>query len=216
MDLVAYVRVSREDEKPENQEYAVLSWAARSGHRLVEIFRDVGVSGAVPPQERPGWRQVLEALSAGRAQGVVVYALDRIARSLWELAAVYREFSERGWALYSVREEWLSTVDPRIRSLLVAVLGWAGEMEREFIRERTREALQRLKAEGKRVGRPSKWSPQARARIIDLVRRGLTLKEAAQLAGVSYRTAMKYLARDPEYHEAVKQAKVMGLRRRGA
>jgi site-specific DNA recombinase len=146
MEVVGYVRVSQEDEKPENQEYAIVQWAAKSGHRLVEVYRDVGVSGATPPSERPGWRQILEALTSGRAQGVVVYALDRIARSLWELAAVYREFSERGWALYSVREEWLTSVDPKVRDLLVAVLGWAGEMEREFIRERTREALRRLKA----------------------------------------------------------------------
>jgi DNA invertase Pin-like site-specific DNA recombinase len=100
-----------------------------------------------------------------------------------------------------------------VRDLLVAVLGWAGEMEREFIRERTREALRRLKAEGKRLGRPPKWSPQIKARIIDLVRRGLTLREAVKLVGVGYRTAVRYLSRDPDYLEAVKVARLSGARR---
>ncbi|MGB9705132.1 MAG: recombinase family protein [Pyrobaculum sp.] len=213
MELVAYVRVSQEEERLENQEFAIYQWAARNGHRVVEMYRDVGVSGAVPPGERPGWRQVVEGLASGRAQGVVVYSLDRVARSLWELAAVYKEFNEKGWALYSVREEWLSAVDPRVRDLLVAVLGWAGEMEREFIRERTREALRRLKAEGKRLGRPPKWSPQIKARIVDLVRRGLTLREAVKLVGVGYRTAVRYLSRDPDYLEAVKVARLSGARR---
>ncbi|MCU7787163.1 recombinase family protein [Pyrobaculum sp. 3827-6] len=213
MDVVAYVRVSQEEERPENQEFAIYQWAAKQGHRIVEVYRDVGVSGATSPQERPGWRQVLESLANGRAQGVVVYALDRVARSLWELAAVYKQFSEKGWALYSVREEWLTSVDPKVRDLLVAVLGWAGEMEREFIRERTREALRRLRAEGKRLGRPPKWSPQVKARIVDLVRRGLTLREAVKLVGIGYRTAVRYLSRDPDYLEAVRVARLTGARR---
>ena len=214
MRLVAYVRVSQEDERPENQEFAVSKWAAERGHVIAAVERDVGVSGSVPPSERPGWQAVVKRLEAGEAQGVVVYALDRIARSLWELASVYKQFAERGWALLSVREEWLGTVDEKIKPLIIAILGWAGEMEREFIRMRTKEALARLRAEGKRIGRPPTWTEEKRRRVIDLVARGLTLKEACQLAGVSYNTARKRLSRDPEYLEAVKKARLLGLRKR--
>jgi DNA invertase Pin-like site-specific DNA recombinase len=206
MRLVAYIRVSREDERPENQEYAVYRWAAERGHQVVEVVRDVGVSGALPPGERPGWRRVLELLES--ADGVVVYALDRVARSLWDLAAVVKELEARGKLLLSVREEWLQSIDPKVRQLIISVLGWAAEMEREFIRERTREALARLKAQGKYVGRPPKWSEATRRRIIDLVRRGLTLKEACQLVGVGYRTAQRYLSKDPEYLKARMEARL--------
>ena len=206
MRLVAYVRVSRDDERFENQEYAVFRWAAERGHQVVETVRDVGVSGALPPAQRPGWRRVLELLES--ADGVVVYALDRVARSLWDLAAVVKELEARGKVLMSVREEWLQNVDLKVRQLIISVLGWAAEMEREFIRERTREALARLKAQGKPVGRPPKWSEQTRRRIIDLVRRGLTLKEACQLVGVGYRTAQRYLSRDSEYLKARVEARL--------
>jgi len=204
--LVAYVRVSREDERPENQEYAIFKLATQRGWQVVEAVRDVGVSGALPPGERPGWRRVLDLLS--EADGVVVYALDRVARSLWDLAAVVKELEARGKILLSVREEWLQSLDPKIRSLVISILGWAAEMEREFIRLRTREALERLRAMGKRVGRPPKWDEAKRRRIIELVRRGLTLKEACQLAGVGYRTAQRYLSRDPEYLKARMQARL--------
>ena len=214
MKLVAYLRISREDEKLENQEHAVLKWAAERGVAIVAIEKDVSVSGVAPPDERPGWQAVIKRLEAGEAQGVVVYALDRIARSLWELASVYKRFTERGWALLSVREEWLSALDDKIKPLIVAILGWAGEMEREFIRMRTKEALARLRAEGKRIGRPPTWTEEKRRRVIDLVARGLTLKEACQLAGVSYNTARKRLSRDPDYLEAVKKARLLGLRKR--
>ena len=206
MRLVAYVRVSREDERPENQEYAIFKLATQRGWQVVEAVRDVDVSGAVPPHERPGWRRVLELLNG--ADGVVVYALDRVARSLWDLAAVVKELEARGKILLSVREEWLQSLDPKIRSLVISILGWAAEMEREFIRLRTREALERLRSMGKRVGRPPKWDEAKRRRIIELVRRGLTLKEACQLAGVGYRTAQRYLSRDPEYLKARMQARL--------
>jgi len=208
MRLVAYIRVSRDDEQPENQEYAIFKWAAERGHQVVEVVRDVGVSGALPPGERPGWQKVVQLLES--ADGVVVYALDRAARSLWDLASVVRELESKGKLLLSVREEWLQNVDPRVRQLIISVLGWAAEMEREFIRERTREAIARLKAQGKYVGRPPKWSEQTRRRIIDLVRRGLTLKEACQLAGVSYTTALKRLSKDPEYLKARMEARLKG------
>jgi Site-specific recombinases, DNA invertase Pin homologs len=208
MRLAAYVRVSRDDEQPENQEFAIFKWAAERGHQVVEVVRDVGVSGALPPAQRPGWRRVVQMLES--VDGVVVYALDRVARSLWDLAAVVRELETRGKLLLSVREEWLQNVDPRVRQLIISVLGWAAEMEREFIRERTREALARLKAQGKLVGRPPKWSEQTRRRIIDLVRRGLTLREACKLVGVGYTTALKHLSKDSEYLKARMEARLRG------
>jgi DNA invertase Pin-like site-specific DNA recombinase len=206
MQLVAYIRVSREDEQTENQEYAIYRWAAEKGHRIAEVVKDVGVSGALPPGERPGWQRAMQVLE--RADGIVVYALDRVARSLWDLAAVIKELEARGKVLVSVREEWVQSVDPKVRQLIVAVLGWAAEMEREFIRERTREAIARLKAQGKHVGRPPKWTEATRRRIIDLVRRGISLKEACKLVGVGYRTALKYLSKDPEYLRARMEARL--------
>jgi len=204
--LVAYVRVSREDERPENQEYAIFKLATQRGWQVVDAVRDVDVSGAVPPHERPGWRRALELLDG--ADGVIVYALDRIARSLWDLAAVVRELEARGKVIVSVREEWLQSLDPKIRSLVITILGWAAEMEREFIRQRTREALERLRAMGKRIGRPPKWDEAKRRKIIDLVRRGLSLREACQLVGIGYRTAQRYLSRDPEYLKARVEARL--------
>jgi DNA invertase Pin-like site-specific DNA recombinase len=210
MRLVGYIRVSREDEQPENQEHAIYKWAAERGHQITAVARDVGVSGALPPAQRPGWQKAVQLLES--ADGVVVYALDRVARSLWDLAAVVKELETRGKLLLSVREEWLQSVDPKVRQLIVAMLGWAAEMEREFIRERTREALMRLKAQGKHVGRPPKWNEQIRRRIIDLVRRGITLKDACQLVGIGYRTAQRYLSKDPEYLKVRMEARLRGWR----
>ncbi len=61
---------------------------------MVEVVRDVGVSGALSPAQRPRWQRVMQLLE--QADGVVVYALDRVARSLWDLAAVVKELESKG------------------------------------------------------------------------------------------------------------------------
>jgi len=189
--LVAYVRVSEKSENPENQKLAIYEWCSRNGHQIVDVCEDIGISGALPPKDRAGFQRALKALE--RADGLIVYALDRIARSLTELVEVVREIEGRGKLVISVRESWLQNLDPKMRSLVIAILGWAGEMEREFIRERTRLALMRLKALGKRVGRPPKMSEEKAVAAIRLVGEGYTLKEAARVIGVGYTTLAKFI-----------------------
>jgi len=212
MRLVGYVRVSREDENPENQEHAIQNYVQAKGYQLVGIEKDIGISGALPPLEREGFRKVVEKLERKEADGVIVYALDRIARSLWELSTVVKEFDQKGWQIISIREDWLNILDPKIRSLIIAILGWAGEMERELIRERTKEALARLKAEGVKLGRRPKWNKEIRKKILDLVKKGITLKDACKVVGIGYSTAKRYLSKDKEYIKLRMEVRLKRLR----
>ena len=204
MRLLAYVRVSEETENPENQKFAIYEWAARTGHQVLEVYEDVGVSGVLPPAERPGFKRLLEALDG--ADGIVVYALDRLARSLSELVEVFKLLESKGKVIVSVRENWLQHLDPQVRKLVVAVLGWAAEMEQRFISERTRLALQRLKARGVKLGRPRKVTEATALEAIRYVERGYTLKDAAKILGVGYTTLARLIHSNPtlraRYYEA--------------
>jgi putative DNA-invertase from lambdoid prophage Rac len=207
--LLAYVRVSEETENPENQKFAIYEWAARTGHQIVDVFEDVGVSGVLPPVERPGFRKLLEALDG--ADGIVVYALDRLARSLSELVDVFKLVESKGKVVISVREQWLQQLDPSVRKLIIAILGWAAEMERMLIAERTKLALQRLKARGKRLGRPPRVTEATVLEAIKYVERGYTLKDAAKILGVGYITLAKHIHSSPtlraRYYEAKARAR---------
>jgi len=90
-------------------------------------------------------------------------------------------------------------------------MGWAAEMEREFIRARTREALMRLRAQGKRLGRPRKVDEVIARRAIEYVARGYTLKDAAKVLGVGYSTLARHLTQSPVlrsfYYEAMAGAR---------
>ena len=205
MRLVGYVRVSEESENPENQKYAIYEYCSRLGYQLVDVYVDVGISGALPPKDRPGFSKVLESLD--NVDGVVVYALDRIARSLEELYTTIKDIEGKGKVVISVRESWLQAIDPRVRSLILMILGWASEVEREFIRERTRLALARLKAQGKRIGRPRKINDQIVREAIKNVERGYTLKDTAKLLNVGYTTLARHILSNPVYRTQYYEAK---------
>jgi putative DNA-invertase from lambdoid prophage Rac len=207
--LLAYVRVSEETENPENQRYAIYEWAAKSGHQVLEVYEDIGVSGALPPIERPGFKKLLGSLDG--ADGLVVYALDRLARSLSELVEVFKLLESKGKVILSVRESWLWGLDPSIRKLVVAVLGWAAEMEQQFIRERTKLALQRLKAKGVRLGRPPRVTEATLLETLKYIEKGYSLKDVSKILGVGYTTLAKHIHSSPilrtRYYEARAKAR---------
>ena len=104
MRLVGYVRVSLESEDPSNQRYSIIEYCARNGHQLIDVYEDIGISGASKPLDRPGFQKAIEVLKNGKADGLIVAALDRIARSLMKFFEVYRLFSENEVVIDAVNE----------------------------------------------------------------------------------------------------------------
>jgi DNA invertase Pin-like site-specific DNA recombinase len=122
------------------------------GHELVHVYRDEGLSAS--SMEREGLNSaVAHLLERGpiglKPMGLVVSKLDRLTRSLRDLSTlldtVFKENS-----LISVSEN-LDTTSATGR-LLVNILGSVSQWEREAIAERTRDTLQHMKREGRRVG----------------------------------------------------------------
>jgi len=214
--LLGYVRTSDDDRDGGGQEFAIYQWASRNGHQVLEVFRDIGVSGITPLDARPGWGALMSRLSD--ADGIIVESLDRISRDPEQLRKVIDEFRGMGKVIMSVREDWATLLfrnnDP-VSQLLLNVVSWFIEQERKAASERTREKLAKLKAEGKRLGRPPKWNNGIKQQLVQLVERGLTLKEACRIIGVNYGTALRYLSNDPDYLKARYKARLgrlMGMR----
>lgn len=78
-----------------------------------------------------------------------------------------------------------------MRKLVIAVLVWAAERERELLRQRTREGMLRAKLQGKHIGRPRKeidWK-----KFQEYRRKGLSLRDCARLLNISYSTLLRRL-----------------------
>ena len=80
-----YVRVSTDRQTVENQLARLTEVAMGRGWQIVETFSDKGISGAKGKNERPGFDEMLKQAQRHRFDVVMVWAIDRIGRSLIDL-----------------------------------------------------------------------------------------------------------------------------------
>src|SRR5678816_3251056 len=122
--------------------------AVVKGIELVDLIIDAGESAK--SLNRPGMTQLLALVDARAVDIVIIAKLDRLTRSVKDLAELLERFSRRGVSLVSVAESLdTGTAAGRlVLNIMTAVSQW----EREAIGERTRDAMHHKRAKGERVG----------------------------------------------------------------
>lgn len=182
MRVIAYRRVSTDEQASSGhglgaQYEALASEAARRtwGPDVVEWVTDEGVSGSVPPEDRPALGPVLAAMRPGDV--LLVAKLDRLGRSALDVLRLVAEAQAGGWHLVLL-DLGLDTTTPVGRFVLTSMAGVA-ELERDLIRARTREALASARSRGVRLGRPVELDDDVRQRIYRERQAGETLTAIA-------------------------------------
>ena len=148
MNKVAiYCRVSTGEQTNENQKLRLIDYANSRGWEY-EIFEEVMSSR----KTRPVKHDLLAKLRSGVYEGVMIYKLDRWARSTTELILETKELVDKNITFISVSDNLdFSTASGKFQFQILCAVA---EFERELIRERTIEGLRRAKNQGKQVGRP--------------------------------------------------------------
>ncbi len=181
MKALGYIRVSLNEEHPENQEIALKEFCERNGIELLKVFRDVGVSGAEPALQRPNFKKLLQAAELMDIKTIVVFDLTRIGRDIFDVINTLKYLYDKGFNILFVKHPELnlnntdSYVARTMRRALVALLASFAEMERSFIRERTKQGMERARREGKHIGRPPIPFPVDKVR--QLLAQGKTIKD---------------------------------------
>jgi DNA invertase Pin-like site-specific DNA recombinase len=143
-----YMRVSTLDQHPETQLYDLRQMAQQRGYQIVEEYTD-RISGA--KTKRPGLDAMMQDGRRGRFDVVLVWASDRIARSVKHFLDVLDELNRLNIEFISFREQ-IDTGGPLGRAVVV-IIGAIAELERNLIIERVRAGMRRAKLEGRHIGR---------------------------------------------------------------
>jgi DNA invertase Pin-like site-specific DNA recombinase len=172
-----YVRVSTVEQDTGLQEAELREYCDRRGWRHT-VYRDKAQSGA--KQDRPSLNQMLNDLRRRRFDVVVVWALDRLARSLKQLLTIGEECRSLGVDLVSLRQN-IDTTLPAGR-LTFHILGAVAEFERELLRERVKAGMAQARRTGKHVGRPAlrKFQASEIERIRELRSMGESIRKLAK------------------------------------
>ena len=182
---IVYLRVSTQDQAVANQKPELLQLAEARGFEVVEVIEET----ASAAKQRPGFERVMKLAHEGKASVLIVWALDRMGRSMIGNLQAVLELDQLGVQVVAMREPWLQTDGP-VRALLIAIFSWVAEQERTRIRERTRAGLDRARKEGKQLGRPSVVIDADTALL--LRRRGLSLRTIAEKLGVGHSTLHRF------------------------
>jgi DNA invertase Pin-like site-specific DNA recombinase len=142
------MRVSTLDQHPETQLYDLRQMAEQRGYRIIEEYED-RISGA--KARRPGLDAMMRDGRRGQFDVVLVWACDRIARSVKHFLEVLDEFNRLNVEFISFREQ-IDTGGPLGRAVVV-IIGAIAELERSLIVERVRAGMRRAKLEGRHIGR---------------------------------------------------------------
>jgi len=151
--VAIYTRVSTSEQATEGTSLAfqleqLQRQCALQGWQIVATYEDAGYSGK--DGERPGLKRMLADARSGLFSKVLVYKMDRLARSLRLLLEIEDKLNKVGVSFYSVGEVLDSSTTSGRH--FIQILGMVSEWERESIIQRTKSGrLQRYK-EGKWAG----------------------------------------------------------------
>jgi DNA invertase Pin-like site-specific DNA recombinase len=186
MRVIGYVRVSTDEQASHGvslaaQEQKVRAYCALYDLELVELIHDPGASAKT--LDRPGLARALAALDRGEVEGLVVAKLDRLTRSVIDMATLVNDyFGERaGKSLFSVADaiDTRTAAGRMVLNILVSVSQW----ERETIGERTRDALRHKRTVGEVYGPAPLGYHAVDGRLVEVGEELRAVAEVRRLAG---------------------------------
>lgn len=152
MKTVGYIRCSTSGQVEDGvslelQRAKVEAWAQLNDAELLDVVADEGLSAK--SMNRPGLQRAVELAKRNRA-ALVVYSLSRLSRSTRDTLHLVAELERAGCELVSLSEK-IDTASAGGR-MVFRMMSVLNEFEREQLAERTRAAMQHLKAQGRVVG----------------------------------------------------------------
>lgn len=157
MKVVGYTRVSTEEQATKgvslaDQRHRIEAWSVALDAEIVSIESDEGVSGSIDPMRRPGLARALGIIRAGGAEGLVVTTLDRASRNSSNMLLLAQE---KGWRLISITES-IDTATAH-GQLVLTIMAGVAQYQVDTTKERTRDALRRIRSDGRSASRFTPW-----------------------------------------------------------
>jgi len=190
MNTGIYIRVSSpKGQKTDSQRAELEAWLKRQRIRRAQWFED---RESAMTLQRDAFQKLQAAIFAGEIDTVVVWKLDRLARSLKEGINVLADWCQRGVRMIAVTQQ-IDLSGP-VGHLIASLLFGIAEIELQHTRERQAAGIALARKRGVYTGRRPGTTKATPARAKALRKQKLTVPEIAQALGVKERTVYNYLS----------------------
>lgn len=192
--IYGYCRVSTAHQHEENQHFVIENFAKQ--HNLqIDAWVEEKISSSKKLQDRK-LGLLLNKLKSGDI--LITTEISRLGRSLLEVMGILQTCLEKDCQVWTLKENFRLGSDIQSKVLAFA-FGLSAELSKSLLQERVRESLARLKASGKKLGRPIGAKSKTlklsknKKRINRLVDKGISKNEIARIMHVNKSTLYKYL-----------------------
>ena len=198
--IYGYLRVSSDEQDVNSQKQGVDKFAADKGWTIDEYITDEGVSGGKDPDKR-NLGPLLKLLQ--KDDVIISSEISRLGRDLYMVMDILHFCMERGCVIYTVKDKFVLGDDIQSKVLAFA-FGLSAEIERQMIRQRTKEGLRLRMKMGVLVGRPigressCKLDPE-KDKVLEQFKWGVPIRRIAKNFGVDRNTMARFLVRAGAY-----------------
>ena len=193
--IYGYIRVSTDHQNTANQHHEIENFA-RKNQIIINKWVEEIISSRKPLQER----RLGKLLKRLKKDDILIASeLSRLGRNLLEVMGILQKCLEKDCQIWTLKENYRLGADIQSKVLAFA-FSLASEIERQLISERTKNSLQRLKQEGKHLGRPFGTSYQKLQRqhkkVQKLIEKSIPKAEIARNFGCSWLTVHRYIQKN--------------------
>ncbi|EJU6337001.1 recombinase family protein [Salmonella enterica] len=186
----AYCRVSTTEQDVKNQMHQI----RERGYKVAanREIKDIGVSGSIPAMQRPNFLKLIDRLESG--DELVVLKLDRLGRDNIDVQQTIQLLTDMGVTIHCL-DLPIPNLSSNEGKLMLQMFAAFAEFERNRIRERTIESIERRKAEGLSVGRPE--ATDTTKAVQKCKAEGLSQSKTARALGISIPTVKRHWNKQP-------------------
>jgi DNA invertase Pin-like site-specific DNA recombinase len=195
--IYGYIRVSTDKQTGENQRFEIKKFCVKEGIQITRWVEETISSTKALDRRKLG--RLLKSVRCGDM--IIASEISRLGRNLLQVMAILQLCMERGVVVRTIKDNF--NLDNGIQSKVLAfAFGLSAEIERNLISQRTREALARIKAEGRTLGRAHGSRNQRlklsgkEGRIRELLTRGGSQRSIARSLHVSPPTLAAFINRN--------------------
>ena len=197
LNVYGYIRVSSKDQNEDRQRIAMREFGVQD----CRVFMD---KQSGKDFERPGYQTLMRRIKP--ADTLVIKSIDRLGRNYEEIMEQWRIITkEKQAAIVVLDMPLLDTRQGRdlagtlIANIVLQLLSYVAQTEREFIRQRQAEGIAAAKARGVKFGRKPTERPGEFTNLRHEWRNGqISARKAAGQLGVTHRTFLKWAAEDSQ------------------
>lgn len=190
--IYGYIRVSTEQQNLENQKHEISTFAANN-NLLIDKWVEEKISSRKPLKERKLGKLIKKL---GKGDILISTEISRLGRNLLEVMGILQDCLDKECQVWTLKENYRLGADIQSK-LLAFAFSFSSEVERKLISDRTRESLKRVKAEGKRLGRPKgstyRKLKRKHNKIKELLEKQVPKAQIARLLGCNWNTLNRYV-----------------------